>query len=175
MQQSIDNLRWDQVPLRWIDIPKQDQVAQENAPMRTKAIYQALPVQPVGPPQQQMRNVATIVTLTLHDKSLAPDHFFRWAEFYRESEDPTGHRMLKPQIVNFTQSVARIENDIDKEIIVKDLSQPMGKRQFHLKASILEDLENAVQIASLNEEIHIFRRPPHVCVKFQREAPAQKK
>src|SRR6266496_232631 len=50
-----------------INIPEQDQVAEQHTPIRTKALNQMLPVEFLCAAQKKMRNIGAIEPFALHD------------------------------------------------------------------------------------------------------------
>ena len=91
-----------------------------------------------------MSNIAPVITLTFHDEGFCPHHFFRRAELYREAENLTQRGMLKPQIVNFTQA-CRIKDDVDKQIFIIDLCEPVGEREFYPKPSLVKNCKDFLE------------------------------
>src|SRR5262245_4945929 len=105
-------------------------MAQQTPPVLVETVHQSMPIQLFAAFENQMSNVTPIVTFPLHDEGLGPDHFFRPTKLHGEAEHLTGYRMFKPEVINFTQTVARTENNVDKVILVIDLREPMGKSEF---------------------------------------------
>src|SRR6266576_3218178 len=80
----------------------------------------------------------------------------RPAESYREAENLTRRRMFKPEIVNFTNAIARAKDNVDKGIFGIHLCEPVGESEFSPKSRLIKNFKDFFQITSTNNYIHIL-------------------
>src|SRR2546429_7358066 len=64
----------DGLSLTGIDESEQDQMAQEDPPVRSEPVEQPTPVEAPAKGSNQVRDVCSVVSLTLHHERLRPDH-----------------------------------------------------------------------------------------------------
>src|SRR5262245_24839595 len=98
-----------------------------------------------------MHNIGPIIAFALHNKGFGPDHFFWRTKFHWEAENFTGRCVFEPEVVNFTETVSRVEDNINKIILAINFPQPVRKGKFRFESRFTESLKGFVEIAPLDE------------------------
>src|SRR5258707_1954965 len=97
--------------LRRVDKTKQDQVCEQDSPVRSESSDQARPVDLFGAREEQMHEVRAVKTLPLHDERLGPDHLLDRAELDGNAERFAVRAVLEPPGVHARNPIAGIEKD----------------------------------------------------------------
>ena len=105
--------------------------------MSLKTPQQARPIQSIATRANDVGDVRAIIAFALHNKSLAPDQFFRRTKIYFHAESLARHRMLEPAIIDSTDTITRAKNDIDELVCVIDFAEPVGEIEFRAEAPAL--------------------------------------
>src|ERR1700739_4725120 len=92
---------------------EQDQMTPKHPPICIEPFDQPVPVQAICARTQQMGDISSVITFSLHDVSLLPNHFFGWNDLYLQTKDRGLTSILEPDIIHTPQSVPRAENDVD--------------------------------------------------------------
>jgi len=74
MGQFGHHLSRDLVPLAWIDESQDHEMCEQDSPMLSKSLQQAIPVQAVGIFVNEVHDVRAVEALALHDECFGPDH-----------------------------------------------------------------------------------------------------
>src|SRR3954454_5870650 len=99
--------------------------------------------------------IRTIIALPVLYISLAPDQFFRCYNFYRYTVKLIIFCMLIPAIINGTKAIYRVENNINKIIVLKHLCQPAAVGKFNTVAFIRKELKYPGILAWLAKNIQV--------------------
>src|ERR1700720_3365453 len=84
------------VPIIGIDITKQDEMGEQDAPVGTEPRQQSLPVKPPAAGTNKMVDVGAVEAFAFHDKRLLPDHFFDGDELDARPQYFPRRGMFKP-------------------------------------------------------------------------------
>src|SRR5439155_15573306 len=121
-------------------------MAEQDAPIRTKAATQMRPIEFVPAAHEKMRNVGAVESFAFHDVSLHPNHLLRRAKFNRQSQELVIVRPREPRIVHFAQSVARTKNQINIDPPLPGFGQPMWRGHFSVEPGVGERTESCVNM-----------------------------
>src|SRR5215470_12971148 len=73
--QIVHNRGRNFIALAWINVTEQYQMAEQHAPVRTKATNQMRPIEFLCATLKNVRNVSAVETLAFHDVRFHPNHF----------------------------------------------------------------------------------------------------
>src|SRR5204862_4205459 len=87
LREFFHHYAWDAVSFGRINESKQNEVAQQHAPIRPKTGDQSRPIHILCPGSNEVRNIPSIKSFTLHDVGLLPDHFFHRTYPHRHTDE----------------------------------------------------------------------------------------
>ena len=157
IQQPVHHIGGDARALRWINIAEENEVAQEDAPVRSETIEHPRPIQTSPVRADEVGDIRTIITFTLHHKGFRPDGFFHRAELNRQAEDLGVDGVCKPNVIDFGYTVAGAENNIDEVFPRVSLGEPAWISHFRSIACRRQNVEDARTLPRSNEKVDILR------------------
>src|SRR6267378_1379294 len=157
----------DAVALGRIDEAEQYQVGHEHAPVITEARDQPRPVDALGGGSQDMRDVAAVEALALHDEGLRPDHLLGGDEPHGPAEHLFPDAVTEPLVVDGGHAVAGAEDDVDEVVAAPRLAEPVRKRQLRLAPRRGQRRQHALDVARVHEDVEVLRvaRDPRVALE----------
>src|SRR5690606_9092203 len=122
--------------------------------------------------QQQVINIGAVVPLAVLYIYLAPYELFGRHKTYGQTKEITLLCVSKPGVIDATDSIDRIKNNIDKIVVFKYFGYPPGVRQFNTVTVIRKTLKQLGILVRLAEDIQIFRIPLYTGMERQSDPPA---
>src|SRR5687768_6151163 len=99
-----------------------------------------------------MRDIGSIIALTLHDKGLRPEHVFDGAELDRNAEHVAVARVPEPFVIDRREPVATAEDQIHEYSIGKDLAQKVRMCDFGVVSGCREDLQRPIDVTTRQKD-----------------------
>src|SRR5690349_8081046 len=155
-----------------IDEAEQYQVRHQHTPGVAEARHQPRPVDAVGRGAQDVRDVAAVEALPLHDEGLRPDHLLGRNEPDGAAEDLVEHAMVEPLVVDDRDAVAGAEDDVDEVVATPRLAEPVRERQVGFAARRRQRREHAVDVARMDEDVEVLRVARDAGVALERVGAA---
>lgn len=163
------------MPFRRKNKTEKDQMAPQYPPIGVEPFQQAGPVQVSCACAQQMGDISSVKTFSLHDVSLLPDQLFRSNDVYLQTKDRGFAGMLEPDLIHRSESIARAENNVDIHRPALNFGQPMRESVVSRVTGFSPDDQCRLDVFWAKEEIKILGIPIYLCVLSERVSASHHK
>src|SRR6476661_6262053 len=119
--------------------------------------------------------ICTIIPLAVLYIAFAPDQFFGCYYSHRHTIKLIINCILVPTVINSTSVIHRVENDINKIVILIHLCQPAAIGEFYTVAFIRKKLKYACILAWLAKNVQVFGIAENTGMVPYRKSTAQQK
>src|SRR5579883_3561645 len=137
-------MRGNPVALGGIDEAEQDQMGEQQMPMRAEAAQQVFPIEYGSASAEQVNDVRSIETLAFHDVGLLPNQLFGGTE--QGADRFQANRVREPVVVHRAKTIPGGEDHVDEIISTEGFTQPMREGHFRTIAGLLQRLQGARRI-----------------------------
>ena len=167
VQKVIHYILWNQIAFPRENESKQDQVRQQNSPIRPEPIQQMVPIYSFGKAGDQMSDIGAVISFPLHDIGLLPDYFFRRSDQHFTPEDFDLSGSVKPIVIYRSKPIPGAEDHVDDSRAMNYLCQPMAEFDSGLIPASSADAKDLMNMLRSNHEIEVLSVPrdPSVMVK----------
>src|SRR5258708_36766568 len=150
-------------------------MAPQDPPVPAKSLHQPVPIETLSARLQHMGNISSVEPLPLHNISLLPDQLLRRNHSDVHIEYGRFVSVLKPDVIDPSQAVARMKYDINVHSPALNFGQPMGEGILGRVTGFIPDRKRPRNICRPEKQIKIFSIPINPGVVAQRIGAANQK
>ena len=156
-QKLIHYILGNQIAVSGENESKQDQMRQQHPPIRPESIQQMAPIYSFGKAGDQMSNIGAIISFSLHDIGLLPDHFFGRSDLYFAPENFDRSGSAKPIIIHGSEPISSAKDHVDHSRAINYFRQPMAEFDARFVSGFSADAKDSMNMRRPNHEIEVFR------------------